>query len=114
MLLTLRTPYLRKLEKAVAVRDSLLEGSPANFNAAGTFFPDFPAARNAIPAKVWALSGKETGCRKIGPAFGNAPGFVLSETAQPSSIFLNITAYGGVAELVSRSLAIWGRFKSKW
>ena len=38
-------------------------------------FPDFPAARNAIPAKVWALSGKEDGCWKIDPAFGNAPGY---------------------------------------
>ena len=48
---------------------------PANFDAAGKLFTDFPAARNAIPAKVSALSGKEDGCWKIGPAFGSAPGF---------------------------------------
>ena len=35
----------------------------------------FPAAQNAMPAKVWALSGKENGCWEIGPAFGNAPEF---------------------------------------
>ena len=29
---------------------------PANFDAAGKFFTDFPAARNAIPARVWAFS----------------------------------------------------------
>ena len=39
----------RKLEKAVAVRDSLLEGFSGNFEAAGKFFPDSPAARNALP-----------------------------------------------------------------
>ena len=36
--------------------------------AAGKFIPDFPA-------KVWALSGKEIGCWKIGPTFGNTPAF---------------------------------------
>ena len=35
------------------------EGFPANFDAAGEFFPDFPAAPHAIPAKVSALSGLE-------------------------------------------------------
>ena len=34
------------------------KGCPANSKAAGKFHPHFPAARNAIPAKVWALSGK--------------------------------------------------------
>ena len=53
----------------------------ANFDAAGKFFPDFPAART----KVQALSGKGNGCRKIGPAFGNAPGF-----SSPSSSELAI------------------------
>ena len=51
------------------------KGFPANFDAAGKFFPDFLAARNAIPAKVWALSGKENGCWKIGRTFRNAAGF---------------------------------------
>ena len=54
---------------------------PGNFAAAWKFFPDFPAARHAIPAKVWALSGKENGCWKIGRAFGNAAGIFSSETA---------------------------------
>ena len=54
---------LRKLEKAVAVRNSLLERlSGKLLDAAGKFFPDFPAARNAIPAKVWAICGNENGC----------------------------------------------------
>ena len=70
----------RKLEKAVAVQNSLLwKGFPANFDAAGKFFPDCPAARNAIPAKVWALSGNENGYWKIGAAFGNAVGFLLRD-----------------------------------
>ena len=46
-----------------------------NFDAAGIFFPDIPAARHAIPAEVWALSGKEYGCWRISPDFWNAPGF---------------------------------------
>ena len=48
---------------------------PANFDAAAKFFTDVPAARNAIPAKVWTFSGKENSCWKIGRAFGNAAGF---------------------------------------
>ena len=58
----------------------------ANFDAAGKFLNDVPAARNAIPAKVWALSGKENGCWKIGRAFGNAAGF--SPPRPPQSTFL--------------------------
>ena len=37
----------------------------ANFDAAGKFLTDFPAARNAIPAKVWALFGKDPGKRLL-------------------------------------------------
>ena len=48
---------------------------PANFDAAGKLLTNFPAAQSAIPAKVWAFSGKDNGCWKIGLAFGNAPGF---------------------------------------
>ena len=57
---------------------------PANFDAAGKFFTDFPAARSAIPAKVWAFSGKDKGCWKIGRAFGNAAGFSPLRPPQPS------------------------------
>ena len=60
----------------------------ANFDAAGKFLTDFPAARNAIPAKVWALSGKENGCWKIGRAFGNAAGFSPPRPPQPSWVLL--------------------------
>ena len=60
------------------------KGFPANVDAAGKFLPDFPAARSAIPAKVWALSSKENGCWKIGCAFGNAAGFSPPRPAQPS------------------------------
>ena len=59
------------------------KGFPANFDAAGKFFPDFPAARNAMHAKVWALSGNENGCWKIGRAFGNAAGFSPLRLPQP-------------------------------
>ena len=53
---------------------SCWKGFPASLDAAGKFFPDFPTAPNAIPAKVWALSGKEM-------AAGNAP---------PSGMLLNL------------------------
>ena len=62
---------------------------PANFDAAGKFFTDFPAAPNAIPAKDWAFSGKESGCWKIGPAFRNTPGFSPLKPPQPSWVSLN-------------------------
>ena len=68
------------------------KGFRANFDAAGKLvFPDFPAARPAIPAKLRALSGKENGCWTIGPAFGNAPGFFSSETA---TAFLSLSEKG--------------------
>ena len=86
-----RGEYLRKLEKAVAVRNSLLESFPANFDAAGKSFPDFPTARNAIPAKVSAFSGKENGCWKIGPASGNAAGFSPPRPPRPSWVLLSIS-----------------------
>ena len=37
-----------------------------------------------IPAKVWALSGKENGCWKFGRACGNAAGFSPPRPPQPS------------------------------
>ena len=52
MILVLPIGRFRKLEKAVAVRNSLLENLPENFDAAGKLFTDFPAAQNAIPAKL--------------------------------------------------------------
>ena len=84
-----RTRLIRKLEKAVAVRNSLLEKFSGKFRRCWKFFADFPAARNAIPAKVWAVSGKENGCWKIGPAFGNAPGFSPLRPPHPSRVFLS-------------------------
>ena len=53
-------------------------------DAAGKLFTDFLAAHNDIPEKVWAFSGKEIGCWKIGLAFGNAPGFSPLRLPQPS------------------------------
>ena len=40
------------------------KGFLANFDAAGKLFPDFPAARNAIPTKVWELSGNKMAAGK--------------------------------------------------
>ena len=55
----------------MAVRNSLLEKFPANFDAAGKFVTDFPAARNALPTKVWAFSGKEEmAAGKLAPPSG--------------------------------------------
>ena len=53
--------FFRKLESAVAVRNSCWKGFPANFDAAGQVFPDFRAAMNAIP-----------------PRFGHFPGHLLA------------------------------------
>ena len=64
---------------------------PANFDAAGKIFTGFPAAPTAIPAKVWAFSGKENGCWKIGGVCGNAPGFSPPRPPQPSWVFLNLS-----------------------
>ena len=47
------------------VRNALLESFLANFDAAGNSSPNFPAAQNAIPAKVWALSSKEMAAGKL-------------------------------------------------
>ena len=78
------SPQIRKLEKAVAVQNSLLERFSGKFRRCWKLFPNFPAARNAVPAKVWALSGNENGCWKIGPAFRNAAGFSPPRPPQPS------------------------------
>ena len=43
----------------LCVRNALLPGFSGEFRRCWKFFPDFPAARNAIPAKVWALAEKE-------------------------------------------------------
>ena len=51
---------IRKLEKAVAVRNSLLEKFSGKFRRCWKILHRFsPAAQSAIPAKVWAFSGKE-------------------------------------------------------
>ena len=50
---------------------------PANFDAAGKFFTDFPAARNAMPATVWAFSGKEMAAGKSAPPSGTLLDFLL-------------------------------------
>ena len=71
----------------------------ANFDAAGKFLTDFPAARNAIPAKVWALSGKENGCWKMGRACGNAAGLLVS-------LLLNTTLRAQRLKKKSRFLGI--------
>ena len=62
----------------MAVRNSLLVKFSGKFRCCWKF-TDFPAARNVIPAKVWALSGKESGCWKIGRAFGNVLDFLLRD-----------------------------------
>ena len=52
------------------------KGFAAHSDAAGKWFPDFPAARNAIPAKVWALSGKENSCWKMAAPAGTLLDFL--------------------------------------
>ena len=71
----------------LAVRNSLLEGFSFNFDAAGKLFPDFPAARDAIPAKVCAFFSKENTCWKVGLAFVKAPGFLLRDRHSLLEVF---------------------------
>ena len=47
------TSCVRKLEKAVAVWKTMLEGFLRLLG--GKTLPEFPATRNAIPIKVWAF-----------------------------------------------------------
>ena len=65
---------------------------PANFDAARKFFTDYPAAQNAIPAKLWAFSG-----RKIGLAFGHTPGF---SALRPPTAFLSFSEFFHVSRTV--------------
>ena len=57
----------------MAVRNSLLERFSGKFQ----LFSDFPAAQNAIPAKVLALSGKETAAGKLAAPVGTLLDFLL-------------------------------------
>ena len=76
---TTTSPKFRKLEKAVAVRNSLLERFSGKFRRCWKSFPDFPAAQNAIPAKVWALSGNEMAAEKSAPPSGTLLDFLLRD-----------------------------------
>ena len=68
---------IRKVEKAVAVRDSLLEGvSWLIFRRSWRLIPRFPATRNDIPAKVWALSDK-VAAGKSAPPSGTLLDFLI-------------------------------------
>ena len=75
---------IRKLERLWLSESPCWKLLLATFDSAGKFFPDSPAAGHATPAKIWALSGKERGCWKIGPAFGT-PGF--SSPSQTATAF---------------------------
>ena len=69
----------------VAVRNSLLKAFSGKFRAC-RIIPNFLAACKASPAKVWGLSRKEDGCWKIGPAFGEAPGFSPPRPPQRAAV----------------------------
>ena len=78
--------YSGKVRLIRALRDCLQRSSTVSKKAPTV---SEKASPNAIPAKVWAFSGKENGCWKISPAFGNAPGFSPLRPPQPSWVFLN-------------------------
>ena len=65
---------------------------PATFDAAGKFFTDFPAA---IPAKVWAFSGKENGCWKIPAPVGTLLDFLLRDRHSLLEFFWLVSAQEG-------------------
>ena len=74
--------FIRKLERRLWLSEiPCWKGFPANFDAAGKCFPDFPAAQNAIPAKVWALSGKEKQLLENWPRLRERCWIFSSETA---------------------------------
>ena len=73
----------------MAVRKLLAgRGFPADFDAAGKILSDFPAAQNAIPAKVWLLSGKEMAAGKSARLQERSWTFSFETTATFFSIFL--------------------------
>ena len=67
----------------MAVRNSLLEKFLGKFlDAAGKlkFLADFPAARNAIPAKVWArFPARKTAAGKLAAPSGTLLDFLLRD-----------------------------------
>ena len=70
-------------------------GVPANFDAAGKLFPDFPAAQNAIPAKVWALSGKETAAGKLAAPSETLLDFLLRDRHSLLEFFSKFRPFQG-------------------
>ena len=49
----------------------------ANFDATGKSLTDFPAARNAIPANVWAFPARKTAAGKLAAPTGTLLDFLL-------------------------------------
>ena len=52
---------------------------PANLDAAGKVLADFPAARNAIPAKVWAFPTRKMAAGKLAAPAGTLLDFFLRD-----------------------------------
>ena len=79
-------------EKAVAVRNSLLEKFSGKFRRCWKIIPWFSGSAKCYPCQGLAFSGKENGCWKIGPAFGNAAGFSPPRPPQRSWVLLTFGA----------------------
>ena len=109
----------RQLETAVSVRNSLLEGV---FRQASTLLENscqIFRQRDVLSLPRFAhFSGEENGCWKIGPAFGNAPGFSSSKTTtaflsfsdSPQKRIHHINPNASRCELV-RSVPHWDESK---
>ena len=74
-----KLPYIRKLEKAVAVRNSLLERISGKFRRCWEIIPRFPGSTTCYPCQGLGTFRQGNGCWKIGRTFGNAAGFLLRD-----------------------------------
>ena len=63
----------------------------SKFQRCWKFFPDFLVVRNAIPAKVWALSAKENGAGTSAPPSGMLLDFLRECPLRPAATFLSFS-----------------------
>ena len=67
---------------------------PENFDDTGKFFPDFPGSRYAVPARVWAISGRRE-CwpriRELSWTLSSENDTVFLSSAEPAAATVNLT-----------------------
>ena len=81
-------PWIRKLEKAVAVRNSLLERFSGKFRCCWKMIPRFSGSAKCYPCQGLGTFRQGKRLLEIGRACGNAAGFSLPRPPQPSWVLL--------------------------